>query len=179
VPNRFNTVGRFISFERFAKEMEQLPKEMADATKRGVRAGLKKGETVVQEEILNTPSSADVAGPPVDTYEMINSVRSAPTTSGGKIWMDDPKAIFMEEGTRPHFPPLAPLVEWVKRKITSDPIQARSIAYAIQQKIGERGLAPRRYFRRAMRRIVNEVIPPEVKRELRNMRRRQARAGKR
>lgn len=177
MPNRYNTVGRFITFERFAKELESLPVDMAAAVRRGVRTGLKKGEQVVKDEILAT--NVGNSGPPVDTTAMIESVRSAPTENGGKLWMDSPHAIYMEEGTRPHFPPIAPLYEWVKRKITSDPVRARGIAFAVQRKIGEQGLAPRRYFRRAWKRIQRDVIPGEIRRELRNLKQRRRRAGKR
>src|SRR5579864_3937344 len=46
----------------------------------------------------------------------------------------------VEEGTKPHFPPTASLVLWVKQKLhISDEKQALSIAFAIARTIAQRG----------------------------------------
>ena len=47
-----------------------------------------------------------------------------------------PYALPVEMGTRPHYPPLEPLVGWVERKLQLFGDEAESAARAIQHKIG-------------------------------------------
>lgn len=45
-----------------------------------------------------------------------------------------------ETGRKPgKRPPIKPILEWVLIRVTSDPVQARNIAYAIATKIGREG----------------------------------------
>lgn len=166
-------VGQRITLERFRDRIGELAGDLHGAAMRGLRAGAKAGVDVVREEI-----DATSPHPPIATGGMRDSVTYAPTATGVQLYVDSPHAIYMEAGTRPHFPPIAPLVEWVKVKgLASTEAEARSIAYAVAIKISEEGISPRRFFRRAMRRIIGDVIPREIKRELRNLRRRKARRG--
>lgn len=50
-----------------------------------------------------------------------------------------PYAIPVELGTKPHFPPLAPLVSWVERKLELFGAEAEAAARGIQRKIGREG----------------------------------------
>jgi len=45
----------------------------------------------------------------------------------------------VEYGTRPHFPPIAPLQHWVERKLGLEGKEARSVAFAIALKIAKEG----------------------------------------
>jgi len=45
----------------------------------------------------------------------------------------------IEDGTKPHFPPVKPILFWVKRKLGLTGKEAKSVAYAIVQKIGKKG----------------------------------------
>lgn len=49
--------------------------------------------------------------------------------------------VFLEFGTRPHFPPSAPLIDWAVRHGMPP-----SAGYAIQQKIGKEGTKPAPYL---------------------------------
>jgi len=72
--------------------------------------------------------------------------------------VDAPYAACVELGTRPHYPPIAPLIDWVHRHIGSyssvgagssadaDRVAYR-IALGIQRKIGERGTEPTFFVR--------------------------------
>jgi hypothetical protein len=72
--------------------------------------------------------------------------------------VDAPYAACVELGTRPHYPPIAPLIDWVHRHIgsysdvsTGNSGDADRVAYAIakgiQKKIGERGTEPTFFVR--------------------------------
>lgn len=55
----------------------------------------------------------------------------------------------VELGTRPHMPPVEPLVDWVKAKLAiSNEKAARGVAFAIARKIAVRGTKPQAPFKR-------------------------------
>ncbi len=45
----------------------------------------------------------------------------------------------VELGSKPHFPPLAPLVDWVVAKLGVPRVEARSVAYLVARKISKSG----------------------------------------
>lgn len=55
---------------------------------------------------------------PKDTKELVRSGHVVLTNTGTEIVFDAPHAVVVELGSRPHMPPLEPLVEWVKRHAT-------------------------------------------------------------
>lgn len=61
------------------------------------------------------------------------------------VVIDDPSAMAIEFGARPHLPPIEGLLEWAARKG-----KGAGAAYRIQRSIGERGLEPRPYMRPAI-----------------------------
>lgn len=56
----------------------------------------------------------------------------------------------VELGTRPHMPPLAPLTEWVRRKLGLRGDDALAVARAIQRKIRARGTTGAAMFEKAL-----------------------------
>ena len=52
----------------------------------------------------------------------------------------------VEYGTEPHYPPIAPLKKWVRRKLGVE----EDVAYAVQQKIGQEGTEPNPFMGRAI-----------------------------
>ena len=72
------------------------------------------------------------------------------TLTGG-VGTSAPYAVPVELGTRPHFPPVQPLADWVRAKLgESDPVAARSIAYCIARKIAAHGTEGQHIFQRAL-----------------------------
>ena len=68
----------------------------------------------------------------------------------GGVFTAHPYAAAVEYGTRPHMPPVAPIVPWVKVKFAlSQPEQAIQIAYAIARKISKRGTKPQKFMQQA------------------------------
>lgn len=56
-------------------------------------------------------------------------------------------AVPVELGTKPHFVPIEPLIDWVQAKMhVRDETTARGIAFAISKTIAVRGTKPRRPF---------------------------------
>ena len=56
----------------------------------------------------------------------------------------------VEMGTRPHFPPVAPIRFWVEKKLGYSGKEAQSVAFLIARAISRRGTKPRKMFHRGM-----------------------------
>lgn len=96
---------------------------------------------VVEAELVTATDRVAIYGmgvsiraTPVDTGHLRRSHAQQPTSySGGAAtggWGNAvPYAVYVEEGTRPHYPPLNALWGWAKRKGGLDP-------FALQQSIG-------------------------------------------
>jgi phage gpG-like protein len=52
----------------------------------------------------------------------------------------------VEYGSRPHFPPVAPLELWARRKLGVPARRARSVAFAVARKIARRGTPAQPYL---------------------------------
>ena len=100
-----------VSLDGFARELRKLPKTAERAMVRGLRSAALRTQGQVVVEI-------DTAKPypAVDRGTLRRSVGVDNHPDGALLSVDAPYAAAMEYGTRPFFPPLAPLVEWVKRK---------------------------------------------------------------
>lgn len=55
-------------------------------------------------------------------------------------------ALPIEFGARPHWPPLAPIEFWVRRKLRVPAKEVRGVAFLVARKIAKRGTAPRQIF---------------------------------
>jgi HK97 gp10 family phage protein len=65
-----------------------------------------------------------------------------------------PYGIFVEEGTRPHFPPVAPLEAWAKRKFGRP-----GLGYAVARAIARRGTKGHHMLRNAFEAMRPKVEP--------------------
>jgi len=59
-------------------------------------------------------------------------------------------APFVEYGTKPHRPPIEPIYNWVRQKFQTGGEEARGIAWAVWNKIAEKGTPEKRYVRDAI-----------------------------
>lgn len=150
-----------MSVTQFGSYVTQYPKELRDKVVRGIHSTAMRGVGIVANEIQNAkPFSA------VNTGELLQSVGYELTPTGAFLMVTAPHAPFIEYGTRPHRPPLGPLVLWAKRRLGLDDQEAYRVARAVQKKIELDGTAPRFFMRKAMRRIRNTLLMQEIQREL-------------
>lgn len=59
-------------------------------------------------------------------------------------------AVPVELGTRPHFPPIEPLVDWVRVKLGVGEKEARGVAFLVARKISRTGTKGAHMFERAL-----------------------------
>ncbi len=108
--------------------------------------------------------------PAVNFGHLRQSVRYRPIPGGGEITIDAPHAVFMEEGTRPFWPPKWPLILWMVRKgLAEDEDEAEQFVFAIQRKIANEGIEPRFFFAKAMAEIEGRLVRTEIESELRRL----------
>ncbi len=100
-----------VTISEFQRILTKLAPELEGACIRGLRAGALYLERTVKVEIQQTQPYA-----PIDRGELINSVDTTFVPDGAIVSVDAPHAAIMEYGARPFRPPLAPILEWVKRK---------------------------------------------------------------
>src|SRR3970040_2461111 len=80
----------------------------------------------------------------------------------GRVFLGSPAdqyGLFVEVGTRPHFPPPAAIEGWVRRRlgVTNDR-QARELAFLIGRKIARTGTPGRFLFERALEENEERVV---------------------
>lgn len=100
-----------VSLEGLASDLRRLPERARKAMVRGLfSAALRtKAEVVIQ---IDTTKPF----PPIDRGTMRRSVDVDRHPDGALLSVGVPYAAVMEHGTRPFFPPLQPLEDWVERK---------------------------------------------------------------
>lgn len=151
--------SRVVTLDQYIGDVGKLPDELEAACLRGLRSTAARGVSVVVAEIEAVKA--------VNTGQLRQSVSYGPLVDGAEIKVDAPHAPFIEHGTRPHMPPGKPIFEWVMRKgLAATEADAVQMTRAIQMKIAKNGTKPRRFFAKAMKRIVRDVLPIEVSREV-------------
>jgi len=79
---------------------------------------------------------------PVDRARLRNAWDVQKVDEGADLFNDTPYAGIVERGSRPHWPPKAPIKRWVKRVISPPDKEVDGITYAIRKKIAEEGTDP-------------------------------------
>jgi len=74
-----------------------------------------------------------------------------------------PYSIYVEYGTRPHRPPVRPLIEWAMIKLKMNEKDAKKTAWAIAKKIEKYGTVPRPFLRAAIDSVMNDILMGNVK----------------
>lgn len=105
---------------------------------------------------------------PVDQGQLKASVHATP--SPPEIIANAPHAAIIENGARPHWPPIAPLVEWIERHRIDLGIEDDSdvvgLAHAIAAKIAEEGAEPHWFMRGSLddlRKILKEIVERRIR----------------
>lgn len=75
----------------------------------------------------------------------------------GVVGTAQPYAVPVELGTRPHFPPVQALEDWVRQKLGLSGKEAHSVAFLIARKISKKGTKGHFMFRDAFQANAGEV----------------------
>lgn len=120
---------------------KEWPKKQRAAAIRGLLSAAMRGVQTIQLEIIPSRNP-----PPIDRRIYVAGWRFGETDDGAEVWNDDPTAAFIEGGVRatnvkPGVAMVAALTAWVLRKgLTSDSKEAKSITWAIIQRMKQQGI---------------------------------------
>lgn len=142
-----------ISEKDLARRFREIEMKRPEALVRGIiSAGLLGAEVVA-------------AAAPKDTGMTKKSTRFVTQSTGGYILTDAPHAGVVEMGSRPHTPPLQPLIDWARRHGATDDADAHRMAFGVQRKIAREGTRPTYFTRKCLPKL-RKILAAEVKREM-------------
>jgi hypothetical protein len=135
---------RIISPREFARKLRTLPTDLAKA----MNLGTQKAAIDLASEVKRQIIAADA----VASGEMAESVDvRKKLLRGASVVVDTPYARYVNDGTRPHMPPVEPLKQWaIQKGLARDEREADRIAWAVAKKIARDGTRPRHFMEKAM-----------------------------
>jgi len=80
-----------------------------------------------------------------------HDVRGSALARYGRVFSALEYARPVEEGQRPHWPPFAPIYQWVIRKKRESGLRAKKAAFAIMHKISRRGVSAVAMFKKTFK----------------------------
>ena len=145
-----------ISIKVDLKELEALAKRYPEASEKARRGRLAEALLLLEREVKRlTPEGA---GP----IHLRDTIFQKVEMRGEGAWgMVGTPAIYgesVEYGTRPHFPPLAPIRFWVEKKLGLSGKEAKSAAFCIARAISKRGTKGAHMFNKAFDMNESQVI---------------------
>jgi len=118
---------------RVTVDTKQLERHLTDmqrkALPKGIARALKKSAKAVEAEVKPLT--------PVNLGRLKRNIRSTATKTEAKVGTNVHYAPYVEFGTRPHWPPLEPILRWVTQKARGKGFRG---AFGIQRRGFERGL---------------------------------------
>lgn len=138
------------------KALERLTKRYPEESGRARRGRLT--EALLLLEAAVKAATPEGAGP----IHIRDTVHSLVTQRGEAFWgLVGTPAIYgepLERGSKPHFPPVAPIRFWVEKVLGKTGREAQSAAFCIARAISRRGTKPRQMFERGFETNEQRVI---------------------
>lgn len=129
--------------------------EAPDVTRRELLSAMTQGTLLVEREVKEgIPRGATglTAG------SVTSDAFSTPAGVLGVVGSSQASAAFVELGTKPHMPPVAALVPWVRAVLGVDAKRAPSVAFLIARKIARKGTKAQQPFALALARTQGQVL---------------------
>lgn len=138
-----------------AKAFQQSPKIVSDE----LAAATKESLVLMEREIKElTPIGASGGGGGLRDSISARPVEKLSGRVIGVVGTNITYAEAVEVGTRPHFPPIEPLINWVRFKLDVPWEQAPGVAYLVARKISRVGTKGQRMFKRGFESTRSEVV---------------------
>lgn len=168
-----------------AKQFERFSVDMADAAQRAML----KAAYLAHAEVIREIGEVDPF-PPVDTGAGRAAFVVRPIPGGAALENEMEHMVWMEEGTRPHWPPYAPIRAWAERKLrggggglkkgykgprrprrskAEKDRQVERLTRGTMASIAKRGTKPRHFWKRASAKFP-EIVERCVREELNKVR---------
>jgi len=118
------------------KELDELVKKYPEAAKKATVGRLTEALLMLEAEIQEeTPVGAG----PIHLRDTIFHKIELGETLWGFVGTPAQYGLPVEMGTKPHFPPVAPIQHWVEKILGLEGKEAKSVAYLIARKISKKG----------------------------------------
>jgi len=128
-----------LPFSSLRRELGELGRDLEQRTRAAARASARFGQAVLRE---NAPHAFG---------ELADGIQVHATEDGASIALTAPHTIPVNDGSRPHTPPIEPLKDWVRLKLDlADEAEIERVAFAIQHIIATEGTKPTFFIEKSM-----------------------------
>ncbi len=151
--SRYGAKGLGIELHGFA-ELTELWSQAPDIVSEELLGSMTEADMLLLHEISDrTPKATGMLRGSEGSQEQVSDQGVLGVVSASINY-----AVPVELGTRPHFPPIQSLVDWVVAKGIASEKDARGIAYAIAHTIAKRGTIGTHMFERGLEQNRDQVI---------------------
>lgn len=118
------------------QEIDVAFRQAPDIVREELLAAVTESDQLLEREVKDlTPTASGVSRASIFSHE-----RALPDGAIGGVATAMPHVAYIELGTKPHFPPVEALEDWVRIKLgISDEKRIHDVAYLIARKIAARG----------------------------------------
>jgi hypothetical protein len=134
-----------IGFETLHRAFRQAP----DMAREELTVAAREASLLLQSAIVGrytAPGPAGATHTGLAAGSITADAYSTPVGALGVVTSANPVVTFIELGTRPHTPPIEPLLQWVMDKLGKGVVEGFIVARSIQRKIRAHGTKPRPFF---------------------------------
>ncbi len=129
--------------------------EAPQLAERELMAAMTEATLLVEREVKeNIPRGATG----LTAASVTSDAFSTPAGVLGVVGSSQPSALFVELGTKPHMPPVAALVPWVRAVMGLREQDAKSVAFLVARKIARVGTKAQRPFARALEATEGQIL---------------------
>lgn len=141
-----------------SEETLQRLAEVPDVYARHAMAAMLEASLLLEREVKDrAPTGVGGAAGLRGSIAAMTPFMDGDTLSGG-VSTSSPYVEPVELGSKPHFPPIRPLMDWVKAKLNEkDPKEAYGIALCIARKISWHGTEGKFFFKAALENSQSKV----------------------
>lgn len=173
----------FTTPDKFDVALHALFKEAMEAQAGAVERAMYRAAQMGKAEVIRQIDAVEPF-PPVNTGQMKGGYDVVRIPGGATLENPLPQAVYMEFGTRPHFPPIAAMRAWAAMKLRGSGSlpsgfqgpkrrfgrgekadMVERLARGAQAKIGREGTAPRRFHAKAAEKFP-EFVAAALRHEL-------------
>lgn len=146
--------------DRVLANFERITPEVAAAATKGLSRG---GMYIIADAQRNLRTAGHNGGTVNNTGQLSNSGRTQ-VLDNGEVECGffsksgEGYAAYVEYGTRAHWPPVAPLRAWTRKKLRVSEDRVKSVAFLVARKIARRGTSPHPFFQPAVEKNKKRVV---------------------
>ncbi len=142
------------AMKEYARFLKQAPRIAHEE----LEAGLEESLALLERETKEaTPTGAHGLLRGSVTHALMGEAIADGRGVAGKVYSPLNYALPVELGTKPHFPPIAPLRDWVEKKLGVPEHESASVAFLIARKIAAKGTKGAKMFTRTLSRQAGQI----------------------